>query len=83
MTDPAFTSDSVATPLTSLARDFLDVDGLFTAAELALRDRVREFVDERIRPDIARWYESATFPRELVKEMENIFFGGLERRKQR
>ena len=77
MTDPAFTSDSVATPLTSLARDFLDVDGLFTAAELALRDRVRAFVDERIRPDIARWYETATFPRELMKEMGALGLLGM------
>ena len=31
--------------------------------ELALRDRVRAFVDERIRPNIADWYATAHFPR--------------------
>jgi glutaryl-CoA dehydrogenase len=51
------------------ARDYLDLDGLFSAEELALRDRVRGFVDARVRPHIAHWYESATFPRELVKEL--------------
>ena len=37
--------------------DYLNLDGLFTADELALRDRVRAFVDERIRPNIAGWYD--------------------------
>jgi glutaryl-CoA dehydrogenase len=49
--------------------DYLDLDSLFSAEELALRDRVRAFVDERIRPNIAAWYEQAHFPREIVKEM--------------
>ena len=30
----------------TLADDYLDLDGLFSAEELALRDRVRTFVDE-------------------------------------
>ena len=78
MTDPLFTLPaSVATPLTGPARDYLDVDWLFTPGELALRDRVRAFVDERIRPDIARWYETATFPRELVKEMGALGLLGM------
>ena len=55
--------------LPDLARDYLGLDGLFSAEELALRDRVRAFVDERIKPNIGRWYETATFPRELPKEM--------------
>jgi glutaryl-CoA dehydrogenase len=38
---------------------------------------VRAFVDERIRPDIARWYETATFPRELVKEMGALGLLGM------
>ena len=50
----------------SSAHDYLDLDSLFTPEELALRDRVRAFVDERIRPNIAGWYEAAHFPRELV-----------------
>jgi glutaryl-CoA dehydrogenase len=56
-------------PLTGLATDYLDLDGLFTDEEIALRHRVRTFVDERIRPHIAGWYEAAHFPVELVKEM--------------
>ncbi len=52
-----------------LARDYLGLDGLLSAGELALRDRVRDFVAERIRPNIAAWYEAAHFPRELVPEL--------------
>jgi len=49
-----------------LAHDYLGLDGLLSADELAWRDGVRGFVDERIRPRIAEWYEAARFPRELV-----------------
>ena len=61
----------------TLADDYLSLDGLFTADELALRDRVRAFVDERIRPNIASWYATATFPRELVKEMGALGLLGM------
>ncbi|MGZ8749882.1 MAG: acyl-CoA dehydrogenase family protein [Pseudonocardia sp.] len=60
-----------------LAHDYLNLDGLFTADELVLRDRVRAFVDERIRPNIAEWYATATFPRELVKEMAALGLLGM------
>jgi glutaryl-CoA dehydrogenase len=63
--------------MTDLTRDYLNLDGLFTADELALRDRVRAFVDERIRPNIAEWYATATFPRELVKEMAALGLLGM------
>jgi glutaryl-CoA dehydrogenase len=60
-----------------LAHDYLDLDGLFSAEELALRDRVRAFVDERVRPNAAGWYAAATFPRELVKEMAALGLLGM------
>ena len=76
MTDPEIAAIDAPAPVTSavvsltgLAADYLDLDGLFTDEELALRQRVRTFVDERIRPHIAGWYEAAHFPVELVKEM--------------
>src|SRR5258705_6797663 len=55
--------------MTELAHDYLDLDGLFSAEELDVRDRVRRFVQERIKPNIAGWYEAGHFPRELVKEL--------------
>jgi glutaryl-CoA dehydrogenase len=63
-----------------LARDYLGLDGLFSAEELATRDRVRAFVDERIRPGVASWYANATFPRHLAKEMGSLGLLGMHLR---
>lgn len=63
--------------MSDLASDYLGLDGLLSAEELALRDRVRGFVDERIRPNIARWYEDAHFPRELVPELGGLGLLGM------
>ncbi|WP_219419034.1 acyl-CoA dehydrogenase family protein [Pseudonocardia nigra] len=63
--------------ITARARDYLDLDGLLTAEERALRDQVRAFVDARIRPNIARWYEDAHFPREIVPEMGALGLLGM------
>jgi glutaryl-CoA dehydrogenase len=60
-----------------LPHDYLDLDSLFSAGELALRDRVRDFVTERIRPNIAAWYEAAYFPREIVAEMGALGLLGM------
>ena len=57
--------------------DLLDLAGLLTADELALRAKVRTFVDARIRPNIADWYESATFPTEIVAEMGELGLLGM------
>ena len=46
--------------MTALAHDYLDLDSLFTAEELALRERVRAFVRERITPNIAAVASAAT-----------------------
>ena len=67
----------VAEPLAAQALDYLNLDNLFTTEELALRDRVRAFVDERVRPNIADWYATATFPRELVKEFAALGLLGM------
>ena len=49
--------------------DFLDIDGLLDDEERLLRDTVRSFVDDRVLPDIAEWFEAGTFPVEMAKEM--------------
>jgi glutaryl-CoA dehydrogenase len=67
----------VAEPLAAQALDYLNLDNLFTTDELALRDRVRAFVDERVRPNIADWYATATFPRELVKQFAALGLLGM------
>ncbi|MDQ0708331.1 glutaryl-CoA dehydrogenase [Arthrobacter woluwensis] len=57
--------------------DLVDIDSLYSPAELAFRDTVREFVDRRIRPGIARWYEDAVFPTEIIPEMAELGLLGM------
>ncbi len=50
--------------------DLLDLDGLHSPQELAIRAAVRRFADDRVRPHIAQWYEHANPPvRELAREL--------------
>jgi len=67
----------MARALPPLALDYLDLDGLFTAEEIALRDEVRAFVDARIKPNINAWYEAAHFPRELARELGELGLLGM------
>jgi glutaryl-CoA dehydrogenase len=57
--------------------DLIDLESLLTAEEVALRDSVRSFVDETIRPNIAGWYENAVFPLEIVPEMARLGLLGM------
>ncbi|RPF22376.1 acyl-CoA dehydrogenase family protein [Myceligenerans xiligouense] len=57
--------------------DLLDIESEFSAAELAVRDRVREFADRRIRPNIARWFGDGVFPREIVPELGELGLLGM------
>jgi glutaryl-CoA dehydrogenase len=53
--------------------DLLDLDSLHSAEELQIRAVVRRLVDERVRPQVADWFEAGQVPvRELAKE-----FGAL------
>jgi glutaryl-CoA dehydrogenase len=56
----------------TLATDYLGLDALLSAGELAWRDTVRAFVRDRIRPNIQAWYENAVFPAEIVPEMGRL-----------
>lgn len=60
-----------------LAEDYLDLDSLLSADEIALRNRVRGFVGSEISPHIAEWYESATFPREITTKLGNLGVLGM------
>ncbi|MCA3749300.1 MAG: acyl-CoA dehydrogenase family protein [Rubrobacter sp.] len=57
--------------------DFLELDALLGEEERAVRDRVRSFVRERIRPNISEWYERAYFPEELIPEMGGLGLLGM------
>lgn len=57
--------------------DLLDIDGLLTPSEISLRQGVRTFVEGRIKPDIADWYERGTFPIEIVRELGRLGLLGM------
>ncbi|MFW0795166.1 acyl-CoA dehydrogenase family protein [Gordonia sp. CPCC 205515] len=49
------------------------LDSLLDEEEIAIRDTVRKFGDERLRPHIADWFEEAQLPaRELAKELGSL-----------
>jgi glutaryl-CoA dehydrogenase len=52
--------------------ELFDVDRLLDEDERDIAATVRRFVDTRLRPNVADWFESGTLPKELAKE-----FGGL------
>ena len=58
-------------------RDFLAIDALLDDEEKAIRDTVRQFVRERILPEVGDWFEQAILPRELAKEIAQLGLFGM------
>ena len=58
-------------------RDFLGIDRLLSPEELMLRDTVRQFVDDRVLPEIAEWFEQGILPRELAVEIGKLGLLGM------
>jgi len=49
------------------------IDTLLTEEQRAIRDTVRRYVDDRIRPNVAQWWEDGDLPaRELAREMGEL-----------
>jgi len=59
------------------ASDFLGLDALLTAEERLIRDTVRDWVRERVLPDIADWFERGEFPRALFPELGALGLLGM------
>lgn len=57
--------------------DFLQIDSLLTDEERLIRDTVREFVGDKILPDVGDWFEAGTFPKELAQEMGALGLFGM------
>lgn len=57
--------------------DVLAIDSLLSAEELAVREKVRDFTNQRIRPGIAGWYEDGVFPLELAPELGELGVLGM------
>lgn len=58
-------------------RDFLAIDALLDDEERAIRDTVRQFVRERIVPEVGEWFEEGILPAELVKEIGRLGLFGM------
>ena len=59
------------------ALDFYDVDSLLTEEELMVRDMVRDWVDEKVIPNIEQHYLDGTFPREWIQDMGEMGILGM------
>jgi glutaryl-CoA dehydrogenase len=53
-------------------QDFFAIDSQLSAEEIAIRDSVRRFVDERVMPIIGSCYVDGRFPKELIPEMASL-----------
>jgi glutaryl-CoA dehydrogenase len=49
--------------------DFIGVDGSLTEEELLVRQEVRRFVEERVKPGIEEWFREGRLDRGLAREM--------------
>ncbi|MGB6059645.1 MAG: acyl-CoA dehydrogenase family protein [Microthrixaceae bacterium] len=58
-------------------RDLLDTDSLLDDTEILLRDTVRQFVSERIVPEVGEWFDQGVFPREMAKEFGKLGLLGM------
>ncbi len=58
-------------------QDFLMIDAHLSEEELAVREGVRRFVVEKIKPNIKDWYDAAVFPREIVPEFAELGVLGM------
>jgi glutaryl-CoA dehydrogenase len=58
--------------------DFLAVDALLDDEERAIRETVREFVRDRVLPDVGEWFEQGVLPtRELAGEIGRLGLFGM------
>jgi glutaryl-CoA dehydrogenase len=59
------------------AVDFLGIDALLSDEERMVQVTVRQFVEERILPDIEKWFEQGEFPREIASEYASLGLLGM------
>ena len=60
---------TTAAPRAINPRDFLGIDQLLSDEERDIRDTVRGFVSDRVLPHVGDWFEQATLPLELAREL--------------
>ena len=55
----------------------IDIDRLLSDEERAIRDTVADFLDDRVRPNIAEWYDQGISPKELAPELGQLGLLGM------
>ena len=58
--------------LTAHSADLFNIDAALTEEERAIRDTVRQFVDEKVLPIIGDCYVEGRFPKELIPELAEL-----------
>ncbi len=72
----ARTSSRARSPQSPLS--LFATDDLLTDEDKAIRDTVRRFVDDRIKPHVGDWFETGSIPaRELAKELGSLGLLGM------
>lgn len=65
-------------PSTQSLTQLFALDQLLESEEIQIRDTVRKFAHEKIRPHIGEWFEAATLPaRDLAKELGSLGVLGM------
>jgi len=65
-------------PGTESPYDFLDTDALLDEEETMLRNMVRQYVADKVVPDVGEWFDSGTFPwQELAPEIGKLGLLGM------
>ena len=59
------------------AQDFLAVDDLLSEEDRAIRDTVRAFGHNELRPHVAEWYEHGTLPDDLGPRLGKLGLLGM------
>ena len=60
--------------------DFYNISNLFTEEERQIQASVRKFLDSEVAPNINTWWESETFPEELIPTFGELGLLGTESR---
>jgi glutaryl-CoA dehydrogenase len=69
---------ATAAPATKInPADFLAIDRLLSDEERDIRDTVRAFVQNEVVPNVGDWFEEATIPRELARELGKLNVLGM------
>jgi glutaryl-CoA dehydrogenase len=54
--------------------DYVALEADLDREERMIRDTAREFVADRVKPEVGEWFENGEFPRELIGEMGELGF---------